>query len=90
MRTTTLLSASLLGLAALTFGAPASAQVGIQVPGVGVQIGESERGERERRREYRERVEDRRETNTGSCRTETVQKERPDGTTVTREERTCD
>ncbi|BAT57928.1 hypothetical protein GJW-30_1_00439 [Variibacter gotjawalensis] len=86
-----LLCASLMG-ASLALPLPAVAQVQVDVPGVGVRIGEPPVYERERYRDRREDVEvrERRDYNTGECRTRTVQRERPDGTTVTAQDRVCD
>ena len=69
-----LLCASLMG-ASLALPLPAMAQVQVDVPGVGVRIGEPPVYERERYRDRREDVEVR---------------ERPDGTTVTAQDRVCD
>lgn len=83
-------------VAAATIGAaslaipPASAQVGIQVevPGVGVRVGEPDRRERERVREH-EVVEPHGDVN-GSCRTKMERVERPDGSAYERQVRVCD
>jgi hypothetical protein len=84
------LTAVAIGFAALP-SAPASAQVGVEVgvPGVGVRIGDPDYRYRERRRIERER-----DYNVGRrgdrCRSVTVQRERRDGTVVSRTERRCD
>ena len=65
---------------------PSLAQgVAVEVPGVGVRIGEPPRRERARREEWQER-----EVRSGSnCRTVTVTEETPTGTR-TRSKRECD
>jgi hypothetical protein len=87
-------SALLIGAAAIAFTAPAQAQVGVEVgvPGVGVRVGDPDRVDRERRERAREEViiRDRRDSNTGACSTRPVQKERPDGSVVTQQDRVCD
>jgi hypothetical protein len=84
----TTIAAGALGVAALTFPVPASAQVDVEVgaPGVGVRVGDREH----RRYEERRRVRVYDDDNTGSCRTVTIRRERGDGTVVTRRERRCD
>jgi hypothetical protein len=68
---------------------PVSAQgVQVEVPGVGVRIGEPDRRDRERVRE-RDVVEPRGEPS-GSCRTRTERVERPDGSAYERQTRDCD
>ena len=62
--------------------------VQVEVPGVGVRIGEPDR--RDRDRDSDRLRGDRRGDTTGTCRTVTVKQERPDGTSYTRQERKCD
>ena len=77
-------TAALTGFAPL----PAGAQIAVEVPGVGVRIGEPPR-ERVIEREPRERIIEREVRGGPSCRKVTVQEETPTGTrTVTREK--CD
>ena len=85
--------ATLLGIAASTLllasvpTANVSAQgVAVEVPGVGVRIGDPDRRDRWRERRYRER-----ET-TGyrdGCRSVTVKSRRPDGSVVVRRKTDC-
>ena len=80
---------SLVGAAFMASLSPvmvAAQGVQVEVPGVGVRVGDPDRRDRDRDRDR----ENRRGGNTGDCRTVTVKHERPDGTTVTRQERKCD
>jgi hypothetical protein len=87
--------ASLLAIAAATVLAaaipstPGFAQgVSVDVPGVGVRVGDPDR--RRDREVYRERRRDRITVGGEGCRTVTVKERRPNGTTVIRKKSTCD
>ena len=88
MRASLLAVAAATVLAATTPSVPAFAQgVSVDVPGVGVRVGDPDR--RRDRDVYRERRRER-VTVGESCKTVTVKERRPNGTTIIRKKRTCD
>ena len=89
MRASLLAVAAATVLAAATPSAPSFAQgVSVEVPGVGVRVGDPDR--RRDRDVYRERRRDRVTVGSESCKTVTVKERRPNGTTVIRRKSTCD
>jgi hypothetical protein len=90
MRASLLAVAAATVLAAAIPSAPSFAQgVSVEVPGVGVRVGDPDR--RRDRDVYRERRGDR--VTVGSerrCKTVTVKERRPNGTTVIRKRSSCD
>ena len=86
MRASLLAVAAATVLAAAIPSAPGFAQgVSVEVPGVGVRVGDPDRRDR-----YRERRRERVTVGSESCRTVTVKERRPNGTTVIRKKSTCD
>jgi hypothetical protein len=81
-------AAATIGWASFASSPVAAQGVEVQVPGVGVRIGEPDRRDRERFRE-REVVEPRGEP-TAACQTRTERVERPDGSAYERQVRNCD
>jgi hypothetical protein len=86
MRASLLAVAAATVLAAAIPSAPGFAQgVSVEVPGVGVRVGDPDRRDR-----YRERRRERVTVGSESCRTVTVKERRPNGTTIIRKKRECD
>jgi hypothetical protein len=86
MRASLLAVAAATVLAAAIPSAPGFAQgVSVEVPGVGVRVGDPDRRDR-----YRERRRERVTVGSESCRTVTVKERRPNGTTIIRKKRSCD
>jgi hypothetical protein len=89
MRASLLAVAAATVLAAAIPSAPSFAQgVSVEVPGVGVRVGDPDR--RRDREVIRERRRDRVTVGGEGCRTVTVKERRPNGTTVIRKKSTCD
>jgi len=89
MRASPLAIAAATVLAAAIPSAPSFAQgVSVDVPGVGVRVGDPDR--RRDRDVYRERRRERVTVGSESCRTVTVKERRPNGTTIIRKKRSCD
>jgi hypothetical protein len=86
MRASLLAIAAAAVLAAGVPTAPGFAQgVNVEVPGVGVRIGDPDRRDR-----YRERRRERITVGSERCKTVTVRERRPNGTVVVRKKSTCD
>jgi hypothetical protein len=88
MRASLLAVAAAAALAAIVPSAPGLAQgVSVEVPGVGVRVGDPDR--RRDRDVYRERRRERITVGGEGCRETTVRSRRPDGSVVIRKKSTC-